>query len=311
MGRYSIKDLEHLSGIKAHTLRVWEQRYNIIQPKRTHTKIRYYDDEDLRLVLNISFLNRNGLKISKIAKMESEEIQESVRRISDSNLEFPNQVNALIIAMVGLDEERFEKIISTNTLQFGFEKTMMQIVYPFLEQIGILWQTGSINPAHEHFITNLIRQKLIVAIDGQISNRNPEATKYALFLPEGELHELSLLFATYIIKSRQGRAIYLGQNLPIKDLSGVCEAYTPDFVFSVITSYPAQDEMLPYLAELRRRIGDTRIILTGYQAIQMKDKLPEDIIVVANLDEFINLVDEYSHVETPQRKRTFRLSSAS
>ncbi|MEM6347663.1 MAG: MerR family transcriptional regulator, partial [Bacteroidota bacterium] len=210
MGTYSIKDLEQLSGIKAHTLRVWEQRYGIIQPSRTPTKIRYYDDADLRLVLNISFLNRNGHKISKIAKMTGDEIQNTVMRISDSNLEFPNQVNALVIAMVNLDEERFEKIISTNTLQFGFENTMLHIIYPFLERIGILWQTGSINPAHEHFMSNLIRQKLIVAIDGQIRSQNPNASKYLLFLPEGEQHELSLLFSAYIIKSRHNKVIYLG-----------------------------------------------------------------------------------------------------
>lgn len=303
MGRYSIKDLEHLSGIKAHTLRVWEQRYNIIEPKRTPTKIRYYDDEDLRLILNISFLNRNGHRISKIAKMESDEIQEAVRRISDSNLEFPNQVNALVIAMVGLDEERFEKIISTNTLQFGFEKTMMQIVYPFLEQIGILWQTGSINPAHEHFISNLIRQKLIVAIDGQISPLEADAKKYALFLPEGELHELSLLFANYVVRSRQAKAIYLGQNLPLKDLGSVCEAYEPDFVFSVITSYPSAEELTAYLVELRRRVGDSQIILTGYQVIQMRDQLPDDIIVVGNLEEFIDLIDSQMNEESQGRGR--------
>ena len=124
MGVYSIKDLEQLSGIKAHTLRVWEQRYDILQPKRTPTNIRYYGDDDLRLVLNISFLNRNGLKISHIAKMSFDEIQVLVRKISSSNLEFPTQINALIIAMVELDEAGFEKIISTNTLQFGFEKTI-------------------------------------------------------------------------------------------------------------------------------------------------------------------------------------------
>lgn len=250
MGRYSIKDLEQLSSIKAHTLRVWEQRYEIIQPKRTSTNIRYYDDADLRLILNISFLNRNGYKISNIAKMSGQEISEMVVGISDSNLEFPNQVNALVIAMVNLDEVRFEKIISTNTLQFGFEKTMMNIVYPFLSRVGILWQTGSINPAHEHFITNLIRQKLVVAIDGQLSPQNPQAKKYVLYLPEGEQHELSLLFAAYVIKSRHNRAIYLGQSLPLKDIELIGEVYNPDFVMTIITSYPTKDEIIAYVLSL-------------------------------------------------------------
>lgn len=296
MGRYSIKDLEQLSSIKAHTLRVWEQRYEIIQPKRTPTNIRYYDDADLRLILNISFLNRNGYKISAIAKMDEQEIKDLVVGISDSNLEFPNQVNALVIAMVNLDEVRFEKIISTNTLQFGFEKTMMNIVYPFLSRIGILWQTGSINPAHEHFITNLIRQKLVVAIDGQISPQNPNAKKYVLYLPEGELHELSLLFAAYVIKSRHNRAIYLGQSLPLKDLELINEVYSPDYIMTIITSYPTKDEIIAYVRELKKKCPGTQILLSGYQALQLKQDLSaiEDVFVLDQIQEIINYVDQHS-----------------
>ncbi|MEL6675194.1 MAG: MerR family transcriptional regulator [Bacteroidota bacterium] len=294
MGYYTIKDLEKLSDIKAHTLRVWEQRYGIIAPKRTPTNIRYYDDADLQLLLNISFLNRNGHKISKIAKMEKVEIREAVMRISDSNLEYPNQVNAMVIAMVNLDEERFEKIISTNTLQFGFEDTMIHIVYPFLERIGILWQTGSINPAHEHFITSLIRQKLIVAIDGQIRPQNPQAKKYVLFLPEGELHELSLLFAAYIVKSRHNKAIYLGQSLPLRDLEKILELYQPDYICTIISSYPTKDEVVPYVEELVKRSGEKRVLLSGYQALQQKDKLPQSVVLLKDIQSMIHFVDENS-----------------
>ena len=294
MGRYSIKDLEKLSGIKAHTLRVWEQRYSIIQPKRTATNIRYYDDADLKLILNISFLNRNGHKISKISKMDLQEISDTVMQISDSNLEFPNQVNALVIAMVNLDEERFEKIISTNTLQFGFENTMLNIVYPFLRQIGILWQTGSINPAHEHFITNLIRQKLIVAIDGQIGPVNPHAKKYVLFLPEGELHELTLLFSAFLIKSRHNKVIYLGQSLPIKDLRTIVEHYQPDFLLTILTSYPTREDVIPYIKELQRRCPDQTILTSGYQAILNAEGLQDHAVVLETLPELIEYIDERS-----------------
>lgn len=295
MGTYSIKDLEHLSGIKAHTLRVWEQRYGILTPKRTSTNIRYYDDQDLQFLLNISFLNRNGYKISRIAEMEAEEVVESVRNISNSNLESPNQVNALVIAMVNLDEERFEKIISTNTLQFGFENTMLRIVYPFLKQIGILWQTGSINPAHEHFITSLIRQKLIVAIDGQIRPQNPNAKKYMLFLPEGELHELSLLFSAYIIKSRHNKVIYLGQSLPLKDVESAREIYQPDYLLTIITSYPGQEEVVHYVDELyRRTAGQADILLSGYQVLEQKDQLPQDVRVFESITAMVDFVDEHS-----------------
>lgn len=286
--------MEQLSGIKAHTLRVWEQRYEIITPKRTPTKIRYYEDSDLRLILNISFLNKNNFKISKIAKMTVEEISETVRKISDSNLEYPNQVNALIIAMVNLNEERFEKIISTNTLQFGFENTMMNIVYPFLAQIGILWQTGSINPAHEHFITSLIRQKLIVAIDGQIAAQNPNAKKYALFLPEGELHELSLLFAAYVIKSRHNRVIYLGQSLPIKDLGLISDVYNPDYVFTIITSYPGKEEVSQYLDELAKKCPNAEILVSGYQVLSYKGKLHEKVTTFNSIPSLIEFIDNNS-----------------
>lgn len=298
MGSYSIKDLEHLSGIKAHTLRVWEQRYGILTPKRTTTNIRYYDDDDLQFLLNISFLNRNGYKISRIAEMSPEEVAESVRKISDSNLEYPNQVNAMVIAMVNLDEERFEKIISTNTLQFGFENTMLNIVYPFLHQIGILWQTGSINPAHEHFITSLIRQKLIVAIDGQMRPQNPNAKKYMLFLPEGELHELSLLFSAYIIKSRHNKVIYLGQSLPLKDVDSARDIYQPDYILTIVTSYPAQEEVIHYVDELNRRSGDScEILLTGYQILEQKDHLPKRVRVFESVNAMVDFVD--AHSESP------------
>ncbi|MEM6801834.1 MAG: MerR family transcriptional regulator [Bacteroidota bacterium] len=294
MGKYLIRDLERLSNIKAHTLRVWEQRYGIISPKRSATNIRYYDDKDLQLVLNISFLNRNGHKISKISKMAPAEISEKVRKISASNLEFPNQVNALVIAMVNLDEERFEKIISTNTLQFGFENTMLKIVYPFLARIGILWQTGSVNPAHEHFITSLIRQKLIVAIDGQISPHNPVAKRYVLFLPEGELHELSLLFAAYLIKSRHNKVIYLGQNLPLKDLGLILELYKPDYLVSLITSCPSGDDLGGFLQKMKEMCKEQEVILSGYQIMNQPEAVPKEFTVFSKIEELISFVDEKS-----------------
>ncbi len=194
MSSYSIKDLEQLSGIKAHTLRIWEQRYNFIIPKRTDTNIRYYDDKDLKLILNVSLLRENGYKISKIADMDQEQIAGAVLEITEKNFSFSDQIHSLVLAMIDLDEERFEKIMSTNILQTGFENTMLSIIFPFLSKIGVLWQTGSITPAQEHFISNLIRQKLIVAIDGCYVPSKEINNKYLLFLPEGELHEISLLF---------------------------------------------------------------------------------------------------------------------
>jgi DNA-binding transcriptional MerR regulator len=291
VGIYSIKDLEQLSGIKAHTLRIWEQRYNIIKPKRTPTRIRFYDDDDLKLILNISFLNRNNYKISKIANMEEKEISDKVMGIASANLDFPNQVDALVIAMVNLDENRFEKIIATNALQFGFEKTMLGIIYPFLQKIGILWQTGSINPAHEHFISNLVRQKLIVAIDGQIMEPHPQARKFVLFLPEGELHELSLLFTSFILKARRHKVIYLGQSLPMENLKTVHEIYEPDFFLTVVTSFSSQEGLKEYLGEIADTYPSTQLLVSGYQAISNPEVMPKKARLIKDIPEMQAFVD--------------------
>jgi len=292
MSTFSIRDLEHLSGIKAHTIRIWEQRYELIKPKRTDTNIRYYDDHDLKLILNVALLKENGVKISKIAEMTEGEMQREVLNLTERNLRYPEQIHSLTIAMVDLDEERFEKIISTNILKLGFEKTMMNIIYPFLSKIGILWQTGAINPAQEHFISNLVRQKLIAAIDGQYTISGDKAKKYVLFLPEGELHELSLLFADFIIKSRNNKTVYLGQSLPFMDLSAVTDVHKPDYLLSVLTTVPGPSEIQPYVDRLSSSFPDTKILLTGFQVIGQDIDCPENVTIFNRLEQLIQFVEE-------------------
>jgi len=285
MSHYSIRDLEQLSGIKAHTLRIWEQRYNFIEPKRTDTNIRLYDDQDLKLILNISFLKDHGYKISKIAEMSLEEIGKEVMKISDENLNYPDQIQALTISMIDLDEERFEKIISTNFLRAGFENTMIHIIYPFLGRIGSLWITNSINPAQEHFMTNLIRQKIIVAIDGQVIKYHPSSKKFLLYLPEGEFHEISLLFASYMIRSHNHRVIYLGQTLPFNELIFVHNAHKPDCIFSVITSVPSSSDAQAYVNQLCQQFPDTHIILTGYRVVGQDIKVSKNCTIINKFDD--------------------------
>jgi DNA-binding transcriptional MerR regulator len=289
MSSYSIKDLEQLSGIKAHTLRIWEQRYNIISPKRTDTNIRTYDDHDLKLVLNISLLKEHGYKISDIARLSVEEMYREVIKISDRKLNYPDQIHALTISMIDLEEERFEKIISTNILQFGFENTMIYIIYPFLSRIGTLWITGSVGPAQEHFITNLIRQKLIVAIDGQVSKQRPDSKKYMLFLPEGELHEISLLFANYIIRARYNKVIYLGQSLPFNELVFAYNIHKPDYIFSAFTSVPSNSDVQPFVNKLMRTFPESHILLTGYQVVGQDIQTDDNATVINNIDDLVRL----------------------
>ncbi|RCR71122.1 MerR family transcriptional regulator [Larkinella punicea] len=289
MSNYSIKDLEQLSGIKAHTLRIWEQRYNIISPKRTDTNIRTYDDLDLKLVLNISLLKDHGFKISEISKMSLSEMTSEVMTISDRKLNYPDQIHALTISMIDLDEDRFEKIISTNILQFGFENTMIYIIYPFLSRIGTLWVTGSIGPAQEHFMSNLIRQKIIVAIDGQVNKQRPASKKYLLFLPEGELHEIGLLFANYVIRARNNKVVYLGQSLPFRELEFAYNLHKPDYIFASITSSPSNHEVQPFVDKLANAFPDAHLLFTGYQVVGQDIRTPSNTTIVNNAEDLIRI----------------------
>ncbi|MBB6001771.1 MerR family transcriptional regulator [Arcicella rosea] len=292
MSNYSIKDLEQLSGIKAHTLRIWEQRYDILKPDRTDTNIRTYDDKDLKLVLNIALLKEHSYKISEISKMSADEMSKEVMLISEKQLSYPEQIHALTISMLDLDEERFEKIVSTNTLQFGFENMMINIIFPFLSRIGTLWITGSVGPAQEHFISNLIRQKLIVAIDGQLPSLRPGAKKYMLYLPEGEMHEISLLFGNYIIRSRQNKVIYLGQSLPFNELIFAHKVHKPDYIFSVITSVPGQDEVQRYVYKLAKEFPDSIILLSGYQVVGQDIDCPDNVEIITQIKYLMDIALE-------------------
>lgn len=292
MAKYSIKDLEHLSGIKAHTLRIWEQRYNLINPKRTDTNIRYYDQDDLKLVLNVSLLKDNNYKISKIANMSREEMSEAVLMVTDKTTSHADQIYALTLSMIDLDEQRFEKIISSNTLKHGFERTMLNIIYPFLSKIGIMWMTDSINPAQEHFISHLIRQKLIVAIDGQYPSVEANAKKYMMFLPENELHELSLLFANFLVRARNCKSIYLGQNMPFHDLTVAYDLYKPDYLLTIVTSRDAKISPTDYLNNLSDKFPDTPILASGSQVIGQDLDLNDNIVQIANPNNLISFIEE-------------------
>ncbi|WP_020604019.1 MerR family transcriptional regulator [Spirosoma spitsbergense] len=287
MSTYSIKDLEQLSGIKAHTLRIWEQRYAIIAPQRSDTNIRAYDDQDLKLVLNIAMLKDNGYKISDISKLSLDDLYSKVITVTDKQLSYPDQIQALTLAMLDFNEDRFEQIITSNIQRFGFENTMIHIIYPFLNRIGVLWVTDTVGPAQEHFITNLIRQKLIVAIEENRRNQRANGDKYLLFLPEGEYHEISLLFANYIISARSNKVIYLGQNLPFNELKLVYERHKPDYIFTVLTSSLSNHNVQPYVNRLAATFPDTQILLTGYQVVGQDIDTPDNTKIINQINDLI------------------------
>jgi len=289
---YSIRDLENLSGIKAHTLRIWEQRYGIIEPGRTQTNIRYYTDKDLKLVLNIALLNRNGIKISKIAKMEEDEILEKVAAISEINLENDVQLDALTLSMIEMDEYKFDRIISTNIQQLGFEKTMMDMIYPFLDKLSLLWLTGSINPVQENFMTYLIRQKLIAAIDSVPTALGLSVPKFLIYLPEGESQELSLLFMHYLLKSRRLKVIYIGKNVGIPDIQDAYRIHKPDFIYTIISETFIKPPVKEYIAALSANFPTTQLLLSGYQVLVQNIQSNQQVTVLKNLDNTIDFLNQ-------------------
>jgi len=289
--KYSIKDLEQISGIKAHTLRIWEQRYRILKPCRSETNIRTYTNSDLRMLLNISLLNSNGVKISRIAEMESHEIYAAVHELSQTEFASNLQIDNLVISMVDMDEERFEKAISNNILKIGFDKTINDIIYPFLKKIAVLWITNSINPAQEHFNSNLIRQKLISAIDAQLVHGDVNKAKFMLFLPENELHEISLLYYHYRLREFNFKSYYLGQSVPFEDLQKVYAVHQPEYLFTIITATLTHQSLQSYLNTLSDSFPYSNIIVSGYQFANQKIVCPSNVHVFKDPEEFSNIIN--------------------
>lgn len=292
MAVYSIKDLEKLSGIKAHTIRIWEQRYDIVEPGRTNTNIRYYTDQDLKLILNIALLNRNGIKISKIAKMGNQEILEKVAAISEVNLENDVQLDALTLSMIEMDEYKFDRIISTNIQQLGFEKTMIEVIYPFLDKLGLLWFTGSINPVQENFMTYLVRQKIIAAIDSVPIALGLNVPKFLIYLPVGESQELSLLFMHYLLKSRRFKVIYIGKNIHVADLQDAYRIHKPDYIYTIISETFVKSPLKEYVDTLTENFSNTQLLLSGYQALTQNIKDQENIKILKSLQDTIAFIDQ-------------------
>ncbi len=286
MLRYSINDLEKITGIKAHTIRIWEKRYNVVCPQRTDTNIRYYDDSDLKKLLNISTLNKHGFKISEIIKMDNEKLCDKIVEVSSTSNNYDSHLNNLVVSMIEMDEDKFEKVLSSAIIKLGFEKTITHIIYAFLEKVGILWQIGTINPAQEHFISNLIRQKLIIAIDGQQNTPKINAKTFLLYLPENELHELGLLFYSYIIKKAGHKVIYLGQSVPLRDLLEVITIREADFIITYFVAALDCKQIPDYLKKISEGFAQKDIFIAGLQVKQITEELPENVKPLLDVEEF-------------------------
>jgi MerR family transcriptional regulator, light-induced transcriptional regulator len=273
MNKFTIKDLENLSGIKAHTIRIWEQRYSFLKPHRTATNIRYYSNQELKTLLNISLLNKYGYKISHINRMNDDELRDKIMTLTGSQPQQERIVNDLIQSMIDLDIEEFEQILDNFILTRGIEKAITYIIFPFLERIGILWLTDHINPAQEHLITNIVRQKVIVGIENVVTPFDVKA-KVLLFLPENEHHEIGLLFLNYMLKSRGIKTIYMGASVPLVDLEYVVDLKKPDYIYTHLTTVIKEFNFEKFLNNLKNNFKNTPILISGLLTATYEKKEP-------------------------------------
>ena len=290
---FSIKNLENISGIKAHTIRIWEKRYKLLSPERTNTNIRKYSLESLRKLLNINLLYKNGFKISKIANLEPEKIAPLVREIALNNNTENISINAFKLAMVNFDVCMFDtkyKILVENN---GFEYVFFDIFVPLMSELGILWQTGAICPSHEHFVTSLIKQKIYVQTE-KIQNKksvDESSPKFVVFLPENEIHELSILYLNYLILSKGFYTIFLGQSIPIKSLKTLLAQNEVLHFITYITVQPSRSDISNYIKLFYENIikgKKNKLSIFGPQAKSLKShQLPENIFVFKDHENFV------------------------
>jgi MerR family transcriptional regulator, light-induced transcriptional regulator len=270
---FTIKDLENLSGIKAHTIRIWEQRYNFLKPNRTNTNIRYYTSEELKTILNVSLLNKYGFKVSHINKLTDSEVQEKILSLNQAEAQQERLVNELIHCMIEIKLDKFENLLDRTIMAKGIEKTITYLVFPFLEKIGILWLTNHINPAQEHLVTNIIRQKIIVGIEKVVSPI-VSTNSVLLFLPEAEHHELGLLYMHFLLKSKGIKVIYLGAAVPIKDVKFAVEKLNPSYLYTHLTAVGKNFNFEKFLNSFHDAIPTPTLIVSGYLASSSIKNLP-------------------------------------
>lgn len=288
MAGYKIRDLETLTGIKAHTIRMWEKRYGLLTPQRTDTQIRTYSDQELLLILNVSLLNKRGYKISKIASMTEEEIFETSKSIQDRGDE-NTAVEQFIVSVLKLDEQLFLQTFEELNIKNSLSHTFTEHIIPFLQRIGVMWLVGTINPAQEHFISNLIRQKIIASIDS-LPIPDQKKPKIILFLPEHEWHEISLLVYHYHLRHLGFNSIYLGQSLPYEALLKAVDILKPEVLISSWLTAMEPRNIIDYFNQIEKDLGPLKIAAGGYQINQTDSLLPKRIIRIKTLSDLEKLI---------------------
>ena len=289
---FSIKDLENLTGIKAHTIRIWEKRYNLLKPKRSETNIRSYDLESLQKLLHVVFLNKNGYKISKISKLKENEIPVIVREIASRGNQKHHAINAMKLSMMNFDQTLFYNTYSNLLEDNSFKDIFYEVFMGILEEIGILWQTDTISPAHEHFISTLIKQKILVNIE-KVQNLEPRNSSrtFVLFLPDHEIHDIGLLFLNYEIVCKGYHCIFLGQSVPISCLGDIVDKYNDISFVSYFTVKPELGDMKDYLETFHYQLlldSRNKFLILGQRAKQIdRSGLPKEIQVYDSIGDLV------------------------
>ena len=288
---FSIKNLEHLSGIKAHTIRIWEKRYNLFEPERTNTNIRLYNLENLQKLLNVTLLYNNGYKISKIASLSPQEINENVHKLTINKNADDWSIGLFKLAMINFDQRLFTKNFNDLLEQFSFSEIFKNVFVPLMNELGVLWQTNSISPSHEHFITSLVKQKIhAMCEDLQQKSTRRTDRRFVLFLPDNEIHELGLLYLQYEVLNNGFQCVFLGQSVPIESLSNLIDIGEPITFISYFTIEPAQDKIESYLNTFNSEIIeniDSELWILGYQVQFMSDEMPDKMRKFSSIDDVI------------------------
>lgn len=272
MNRFSIRDIENLTGIKAHTLRIWEQRYGILQPKRTPTNIRYYDADDLKLALRITLLNTYGYKISRIHRMSGDEMIAAIGDIRDKGFRIQAQTNELLEAMLAMDTIRLEELLNKHINRHGIEASVEELIFRFLEKIGLMWLTDRLFPAQEHLVSNIISRKIAVAIESLPTPDVTAGPSVLLFLPEGEVHDLALCYVHYLLRKYGKMPIYLGQNTPLKEAALVHNVRRPQYAYIHLTATTNDFDPVRYLSGLSNTLPGATVFVSG--ALLRSRRLP-------------------------------------
>lgn len=290
MIKYSIADLENITGIKAHTIRIWEKRYNLITPFRTSTNIRYYDNDQMKKLVNVASLMRSGMKISKVSDLSNDQLIDEVNKQLDEEARtegsaYETYTGKLITSGLEFDEATFNSVFANAMLRYGLQVCYDKILIPLMNRVGMFWCTNHMNPAQEHFVSNLVKQKLYAAIDSLPPAVSDQKT-CLLFLPQNEHHEIGLLMSKYILRNAGKNVIYLGQRVPFVNLKGTVAQMRPQQILFFMVQMHPQEQLQEYLELISSEFKSLQIFVSGFPYILSKLDIPKNIIWIQSPQDF-------------------------